>query len=221
MIPSFDIQKIHCVLSCQSRTLFNLPEEDKLLAARPKDPTWHRGYSGIGKEQVSQMVCSPITCHPVVPPLVIRHNKEFDPNKLAELRIVTPDHKESFDIGNDSPTARLTNIWLPEDEIPVMRGFRSDIGKFFDEGRVLQRKVLTALAMGIPGAENNFFDEYHTEVENQIRLLHYPSAPTEVFATGIKGRIAAHTVCRMFIIWKVPSNFGQGLLYMHDPFSRS
>jgi len=74
-----------------------------------------------------------------------------------------------------------------------MRGFREDIKKFFEEGLVLQKKVLTALAMGIPGAADDFFDEYHTEAENQIRLLHYPSAPVEVFTSGTKGRIAAHT----------------------------
>jgi len=71
---------------------------------------------------------------------------------------------------------------------------------FLGEGRTSQKKVLTALAMGIPGVEDNFFDEYHTEPANQIRLLHYPSAPVEVFASGKKGRIAAHTVTALFPI---------------------
>jgi isopenicillin N synthase-like dioxygenase len=60
--------------------------------------------------------------------------------------------------------------------------------------------VLTALAMGIPGIEDNFFDEYHAEHDNQIRLLHYPSAPVGVFTSGAKGRVAAHTVCLLFFI---------------------
>jgi hypothetical protein len=55
--------------------------------------------------------------------------------------------------------------------------------------------VLKALAMGIPGVPDNFFDEYHADADNQIRLLHYPGAPAEVFVSGAKGRVAPHTVC--------------------------
>jgi len=101
-------------------------------------------------------------------------------------------------VGCDSPTARLRNVWLPEEKLP---GFRENVNDFFfEEGRTSQKKVLTALAMGIPGVEDNFFDEYYTEPANQIRLLHYPSAPVEVFASGKKGRIAAHTVTALFPI---------------------
>jgi isopenicillin N synthase-like dioxygenase len=165
-----------------SRKLFALSEQEKMLALRPKESWWHRGYSSIGKEQISQM--------------------EFDPEKLAELRKITPDFKESFDLGNDASTARLRNIWLPEDKLP---GFRDSAKKFFEEGCTLEKKVLTALAMGIPGIEDNFFDEYHTERDNQIRLLHYPSAPVEVFTSGAKGRVAAHT------------DFGTCTLLFQDP----
>ncbi|KIM75000.1 hypothetical protein PILCRDRAFT_689677 [Piloderma croceum F 1598] len=168
-----------------SRTLFGLSEEDKMRAARPKDPTWHRGYSGVGREQVSQM--------------------EYDPDKLAELRKVAPDYKESFDLGNDAPTARLPNVWPPEEEIPALRGFRAHAKEFFEQGLLLEKKVLKALAMGIPGAADNFFDEYHADAENQIRLLHYPGAPAEVFVSGAKGRVAPHT------------DFGTCTLLFQDP----
>jgi isopenicillin N synthase-like dioxygenase len=170
-----------------------------MLAARPKDPTWHRGYSSIGKEQVSQMVRD-LYYFPFLAFNYYLKHQEFDPEKLAELRKVAPDFKESFDIGNSAPTARLTNIWLPEDRLPQLRGFRDDATKFFEEGCVLQKKVLTALAMGIPEVEDNFFDEYHVQHENQIRLLHYPGAPVEVFTSGTKGRVGAHTVCHLFFI---------------------
>jgi len=59
--------------------------------------------------------------------------------------------------------------------------------------------------MGMPGAEDNFFDAYHVEQANQIRLLHYPGAPVDVFASGTKGRIAAHT------------DFGTCTLLFQDP----
>jgi len=50
------------------------------------------------------------------------------------------------------------------------------------------------LAIGLPGVEDlNFFEKYHTDAANQLRLLHYPGAATEVFTSGSKGRVAAHT----------------------------
>lgn len=121
--------------------------------------------------------------------------QEYDPEKLAELRKVAPDFKESFDLGNDAPTARLPNVWPPEAEIPSLRGFKAHAKEFFEQGLSLEKKVLKALAMGIPGVPDNFFDEYHADADNQIRLLHYPGAPAEVFVSGAKGRVAPHTVC--------------------------
>ena len=181
-----------------------------MRAARPKDPTWHRGYSGVGREQVSQMV----NYLPHLPPSSTIYNiylQEYDPEKLAELRKVAPDFKESFDLGNDAPTARLPNVWPPEAEIPSLRGFKAHAKEFFEQGLSLEKKVLKALAMGIPGVPDNFFDEYHADADNQIRLLHYPGAPAEVFVSGAKGRVAPHTVCTSlhyaseycfyFIVW--------------------
>jgi isopenicillin N synthase-like dioxygenase len=154
-----------------SRKLFALPYESKMAAPRPKESWWHRGYSGIGKEQTSQM--------------------EFDPEQLAQLRKTTPDYKESFDIGTSLPTARLPNIWLPEHILP---GFRESATSFFEECGSLQTMVLRALAIGLPGVEDlDFFKGYHTEMANQLRLLHYPGASAELFTSGTKGRTAAHT----------------------------
>jgi isopenicillin N synthase-like dioxygenase len=155
-----------------SRKLFALPYDSKMAAPRPQESWWHRGYSGIGKEQVIQTV--------------------FDPDQSAHLHETTPpDHKESFDLGTPSPTARLPNIWLPD---PILPGFREYATSFFEDCRSLQIIALRALAMGLPGVEElDFFEPYHTEVANQLRLLHYPGAPAEVFASGAKGRVAAHT----------------------------
>ena len=189
-----------------------------MLAARPKDPIWHRGYSGIGKEQVSQMVCY---LRIAIPPFNVKFIiQEFDPEKLAELRRVAPDFKESFDVGNGVPTARLTNIWPPEDKLPQLRGFRDETTIFFEECWILQKKALTALAMGIPGVEQTFFDEYHTEHDNQVRLLRYPGAPVEVFTSGTKGRVGAHTVC-LFVVIMIPRKLSQGFWNMHATLPRS
>jgi hypothetical protein len=70
-------------------------------------------------------------------------------------------------------------------------------------------QTLKALAVGMPGVPPGFFEEYHDEGDNQLRLLHCqsllqsrstrliidPSAPWKAFESGEKGRIRAHTVC--------------------------
>ncbi|KAG1901781.1 flavonol synthase/flavanone 3-hydroxylase [Suillus fuscotomentosus] len=154
-----------------SRRLFSLPIETKLLAPHPKEGWKHRGYSGVGREQISQMV--------------------FDPTQLAEIRKQTPDHKESFDIGrNDCP--HMSNVWLPEEVLP---GFKDAASAFFDTCRRFEfEKLLPALSLGLelPGG-GKFLEKYHQQAENQLRLLHYPAVPAEVFARGEKGRIGAHT----------------------------
>jgi len=154
-----------------SKKLFALPTEVKQRAPHPPEGWYHRGYSGIGKEQVSQMV--------------------FDPTELAKIRANAPDFKESFDMGFEGAPARLKNIWLPEEDLP---GFRAYATHFFDLCRAFQTtKLLRALANGLPGVADDFFDEYHEKADNQLRLLHYPAAPTDMFASGHKGRIGAHT----------------------------
>ncbi|KAG2111736.1 flavonol synthase/flavanone 3-hydroxylase [Suillus clintonianus] len=154
-----------------SSRLFSLPVETKLLAPHPKEGWKHRGYSGVGREQVSQMV--------------------FDPAQLAGIRKQTPDFKESFDIGRDD-SPRISNVWLPEQVLP---GFRDAASTFFDTCRRFEmEKLLPALSLGLelPGGAE-FLGKYHQEADNQLRLLHYPAAPAEVFASGEKGRIGAHT----------------------------
>lgn len=48
--------------------------------------------------------------------------------------------------------------------------------------------------MGLPGVEDpSFFDAYHTEEANQVRLVHYPGGPASSFADNAKGRCGVHT----------------------------
>ncbi|KAF9030988.1 flavonol synthase/flavanone 3-hydroxylase [Hymenopellis radicata] len=150
-----------------SAKLFALPHEIKMKAPHPPEGHKHRGYSGIGVEQVSQMV--------------------FDPKELSAIRHgKAPDFKESFDMGIEleDGSERLSNIWIPEEDIPVA-------------------KLLPALAIGM-GLDKDFFLPYHATGDNQLRLLHYPEAPVDVFESGEKGRIGAHT------------DFGTGTLLFQD-----
>ncbi|OAX35366.1 flavonol synthase/flavanone 3-hydroxylase [Rhizopogon vinicolor AM-OR11-026] len=165
-----------------SRKLFSLPIETKMLAPHPKEGWKHRGYSGVGREQVSQMV--------------------FDPSELAAIRKQTPDFKESFDVGRDN-CPRVSNVWLPEEVLP---GFRDAASAFYNTCRQFElEKLLPALSLGLglPGG-GEFLGNYHQDAENQLRLLHYPAMPTEVFASGERGRIAAHT------------DFGTGTILFQD-----
>ncbi|KIK56933.1 hypothetical protein GYMLUDRAFT_99057 [Collybiopsis luxurians FD-317 M1] len=164
-----------------SGKLFTLPMETKMKAPHPPEGRKDRGYSGIGREQVSQMV--------------------FDAEELKAIRHGKfPDFKEFFEIGNES-SKRIQNIWIPEDDFP---GFRAYAVNFFNTCREFQvSKLLPALAIGMD-LPKDFFLHYHEDAENKVRLLHYPEAPTSVFESGEKGRIAAHT------------DFGTGTLLFQD-----
>lgn len=65
------------------------------------------------------------------------------------------------------------NLWLPEEIIP---GFRAHAVSFFDECTQLQKKVLHALALGLPGVQPDFFEAFHDEGDHQLRLLHCASS---------------------------------------------
>ncbi|KAK7041439.1 hypothetical protein VNI00_009305 [Paramarasmius palmivorus] len=154
-----------------SSKFFSLPVEVKNKAPHPPEGWKHRGYSGIGMEQLSQMV--------------------FDLEELAAIRTGKfPDFKESFDLGKDDTSATLDNIWIPEEDLP---GFRKHVMDYFWTCRRFQvEKLLPALAIGM-GLDRNFFNEYHKNADNQLRLLRYPSGPAQAFETGQKGRCGAHT----------------------------
>lgn len=133
----------------------------------PPEGWYHRGYSGIGREKVSQMV--------------------FDSEGIAKERKM-PDSKESFEMGGED-NQRLPNIWPAEDVIP---GFRSFYTRFFDVCCDMEVKLLRAIAIGM-GLDPAYFTQYHKEKNNQIRLLHYPPIEEELLATGKVDCIGAHT----------------------------
>lgn len=92
-------------------------------------------------------------------------------------------------MGNEQST-RIENVWIPETDFP---NFRAYTVNFYNTCREFQMtKLLPALAIGMD-LPKDFFHHYHEHNENQLRLLHYPEAPTSVFDSGEKGRIGAHT----------------------------
>ncbi|EJT99990.1 oxidoreductase [Dacryopinax primogenitus] len=150
-----------------SKRFFDLPLEEKMKCPHPPSGEYHRGYSGIGKEKVSQMV--------------------FDKEKLAELR-KAPDVKESFESGSEADT-KYPNLWP---DPAAISGFREFCVKYFTTARQTQMEVMHAIALGM-GIDENFFDIYHTDSTNQLRLLHYPPVEESALRGGEKERIGAHS----------------------------
>lgn len=58
---------------------------------------------------------------------------------------------------------------------------------------------MRALSLGV-GLQADFLSNYHRDGDNQLRLLHYPAAPAEIFSRGEKGRSRAHTVLHLVLI---------------------
>src|SRR5688572_27048397 len=118
----------------QSTQFFTLPLEDKEKAPHPPEGWYHRGYSGIGREKVSQLV--------------------FDRDAIESLRKV-PDYKESFDLGREGDD-HTPNIWPPEDVLP---GFRSFFVRFYEACYAVELDILRAIAIGL-GLDERFFYQY-------------------------------------------------------------
>ncbi|KAL4794038.1 hypothetical protein BDV19DRAFT_204511 [Aspergillus venezuelensis] len=150
-----------------SSKFFALPSTEKNKAPHPPEGWYHRGYSGIGREKVVQMV--------------------FDSDGIAERR-KTPDVKESFEIGNENDEY-MRNIWIPEESLPGFRGF---FASFFSTCSGLETLLLRLIAIGM-GLDEGFFLNYHQDRTNQCRLLHYPPVEEELLTSGQAERIAAHT----------------------------
>lgn len=165
LAQSFCVFKLN--MSPQSRKFFALPQADKEKAPHPPYGWWHRGYSGIGREKVSQMV--------------------FDEEGIAERR-KTPDVKESFELGNENDT-HIRNIWFPEEVLPGFRGFFTN---FFKTCYVIEELMMKLIARGM-GLDDNFFNDFHKDKTNQCRLLHYPAVEEELLRVGKAERIAAHS----------------------------
>lgn len=151
----------------QSSKFFALSQADKNLAPHPPEGWYHRGYSGVGREKVVQMV--------------------YDRSAIDELR-KTPDFKESFEIGREDDK-RTPNIWTPESTLP---GFRQFMTSFHSVCYSTALDLLRAIELGMD-LPTGFLRDYHRKQDNQLRLLHYPPVEAELLRQGNLERIAAHT----------------------------
>ncbi|UNI18847.1 hypothetical protein JDV02_005090 [Purpureocillium takamizusanense] len=162
-----------------SRRFFALPQSEKDKVPHPPEGWYHRGYSGVGREKVSQNV--------------------FDAEGIARERSV-PDCKESFEMGGEHEE-RLRNI-MPDEH--VLPGFRAFFARFFDACYRLELRLLRAVAVGMGlGGDPDYFVDYHRARSNQIRLLHYPPVEEELLAQGKVDCIGAHTdFCTLTVLFQ-------------------
>ncbi|KNZ78934.1 UPF0676 protein, partial [Termitomyces sp. J132] len=151
-----------------SKKFFSLSLDEKMLAPHPPSGTHHRGYSPLGMEKIVQNL--------------------DDAKGLAKNRAYLQDVKESFECGREEDEI-MPNIWLPENVLP---GFKKACLDFFWKVFELQKAILRALAIALDIPED-YLVQYHTKPDNQLRLLRYPSVPSEALEMNRITRIDGHS----------------------------
>jgi isopenicillin N synthase-like dioxygenase len=95
----------------------------------------------------------------------------------------------SYEIGSQDDKLQ-PNVWLPEETLP---GFRDFTQKFYWECHKVALSILKAMALGI-GLDNlDFFEQFHSGNNCQLRLLHYPPIPAAEIEQRRAERMPAHT----------------------------
>ncbi|TGJ84016.1 hypothetical protein E0Z10_g4743 [Xylaria hypoxylon] len=170
-----------------SRRLFDLPLEKKMLAPHPSGSSVHRGYSWPGLEKVSQTVYADG-----------EEDKQVDDRKVSDVKLrMSNDYdiecllgkQESYEIGSEA-LVQQPNIWLPPDVLP---GFREFTTTFYWRCFDVAKELLRALALGIGLDDEDFFSRFHSGLNNQLRLLHYPPVEVEKLAHNEVARMPAHS----------------------------
>ncbi|KAI9834901.1 MAG: hypothetical protein M1838_005452 [Thelocarpon superellum] len=148
-----------------SAKFFTRPQEQK-DGLQWTTPESNRGYVAHGREKVSQLA---------------------DRDQVEALRSQNPDLKESMEIGKDGVPGR-PNRW-PDELDDEGKHFKTVMQQFFRTCKDLNIQIMRALALGM-GLGESYFDEYTDGGDNNLRLLHYPATPKEVFAKN-KGQVRA------------------------------
>lgn len=152
-----------------SAKLFTLDERKKKSMAWTT-PQKNRGYSGPGREKVTQLE---------------------DIDEVAKLRQVTPDLKESFEMGRENEPG-YPNVW-PEETDPVPAGFKTTMIDWFLQCQAFNVEIMRAIGVGM-GLGETYFDPFIDTGDNTLRLLHYPAVSRESFKTNPgQERAGAHT----------------------------
>ncbi|KAI1427949.1 Clavaminate synthase-like protein [Xylaria sp. FL1777] len=158
-----------------TKTLFDLPYEDKMKAPHPPGPMPHRGYSGIGQEKV----------HTQEDIEALGTNDDVG----KALRKIT-DFKESYEIGSEHDLVQ-GNIWLPEGVLPRFRGYMTGL---YQRLVGVSRVVLEAIGLGLAldDRARAALMEMASDTNCQLRLLHYPCITKEKLQSELLTRLPPH-----------------------------
>ncbi|KAK5634410.1 hypothetical protein RRF57_010124 [Xylaria bambusicola] len=202
-----------------AKKLFDLPREMKMLAPHPPGTSVHRGYSWPGLEKVSQIIYADGD-----------EERQVESRRVSDVKVCLsisfslatffylPDIPlfsflycscESYEIGSED-FAQQPNVWIPED---VLRFTTAFYWRCFE----VAKELLRALALGLGLDDEDFFVRFHSGLNNQLRLLHYPPVEVEKLVKGEVERMSAHsdwgTVTMLF------QDNGEGL-QVEDPNQR-
>ena len=134
-------------------------------------PEANRGYVRQGREKTTDLV---------------------DAAEIERVRALEgADLKETLEIGREG-VAGLENQW-PDRFDEEGHVFKKKMMKFFDTCKDLHVQVMQAIAVGL-GIDEHWFDSFCNGGDNTLRLLHYPSVASKVFADNRNAvRAGAHT----------------------------
>lgn len=154
----------------ESAKFFQRPQEQKEELAWTT-PAANRGYSRPGLEKTTDLT---------------------DPADISSKRAEEgADLKESHEIGREGEPD-FPNPW-PDRFDDAGTLFKTQMLHFFDRCSTLHVQVMRAMAVGL-GLDEAWFDPFCDGGDNTLRLLHYPSVPSALFAQNASTvRAGAHT----------------------------
>ncbi|KAJ3223974.1 hypothetical protein HK099_000458 [Clydaea vesicula] len=129
----------------------------------------NRGYVQQGREKLTEL------------------DKVGRADEIGLLRQVSPDIKETFEIGKENPNGKFQNRW-PDDEFG--KKFKSTSLKFYDQMHKINVEIMKLLNFGLDLPEG-YLDSFVTDGDNNLRLLHYPSVEKKTLSKENK-RAGAH-----------------------------
>lgn len=139
-----------------SARFFARPQNQK-DSLRWTGPESNRGYIATGQEKLAPLE---------------------DTAGIGDLRAVSPDLKESIEIGREGAPG-MPNQW-PAHIDEEGQSFKQTMISFFETCKTLHMQIMQAIALGMNLPEH-FFDEFIDAGDNILRLLHYPPVPKDIF----------------------------------------
>ncbi|KAI1870343.1 uncharacterized protein JN550_005271 [Neoarthrinium moseri] len=155
------------------KRFFSLDHSVKSLVAHPASGAVddHRGFAKEGLGLVSQLI--------------------FDEAKVADLRLTSPERKETLEMGNPYPNKESApNRWLPEDALPGMRAFCE---RWWDACTALEKSMLRILGEALELDDSELLYRKQRRDLCHMSWNYYPSMPIGPLKSRQLRRLNAHS----------------------------